>query len=137
MQRREAPEAPRQEIVSETVRRTHAHRAAQAFACARNQRSGLQQFGLDPLGAPHQHLARRCENAAIGLPVHESCADLGLEGGQLAAYGGVVQAQIASRAKDLAGARHGEEDADAIPVHGSDYNLCTTNLQFLSLMCEI
>ena len=118
MQRGQRAEARGQEGDAKTVRRADAHRAGDVVAFAGDGRARGDHVAFHALGNVEKALAGRRQLAAGGQPAKQFCPQRILECGDAARDGGVVELQPLGRAKDLAGARHGEEDADVIPVHG-------------------
>ena len=118
MQRGQFAQTLGQEGDAKTVRRADAHRAGDIVAFARYGRARGDHVALHALGNVEEALAGRRQLAAGGQPAKEFRAQRLLERCDAARDGGVVELQPLGGAEDLAGARHGKEDADVIPVHG-------------------
>ena len=118
MQRRQRAEARRQEGDAEAIRRADAHRAGNVVAFAGDFGAGGDHVGFHALGDIEEALAGRRQFAAGRQPAEQFCVERLFQRRHAARHGGVVELQPPRRAKDLAGAGHGEEDADVIPVHG-------------------
>ena len=73
--------------------------------------------GLHALGEAEKALTRLRQLATRRHAAKEPRAERLLERGNAPRHGGVVEAQAPRGAEDLAGARHGQEDAHVVPVH--------------------
>ena len=104
-------------------------RAGDRLAVAGDLGARGDHVGLHALGDAEEALAGRRQLAAGGVAAEQFCVEGGLERGDAARHGGVVEVEPARRAEDLPGAGDGEEDAGVIPVHGS-------KLQAASRVCR-
>jgi hypothetical protein len=68
-------------------------------------------------GALGQRLAVGGEHETPSGALDQPAVELGLQGGDAATHRGLAEPQPARRGGQAAGLRHGQEDAQGIPVH--------------------
>ena len=81
--------------------------------------AGGDHVGLHPLGDLEEALAGGRQFAAGRQAAEQLCAERGLQRGDAARDGGVVEVEPSGGAENLPGAGDGEKDADVVPVHAT------------------
>ncbi len=87
------------------------------------------------LGPGQKLLARRRQRYAAGPPIEEPGPEAGLQRGEPARHGRLVDAKPVRRPGQRAGADDGVEDAQVVPVHPMHY--CMKGMQTRVLKCKI
>ena len=77
----------------------------------------MQEGALHLLRCGEETLAGAGELRACRAPVEEFCAERGLERGDPAADGRVIELEALGRGDELPGAGDGEKDPDVVPIH--------------------
>jgi len=74
--------------------RGHAHQALQLRVAAADRALHRERLGLHALDPPQDRFAGQRGHVALGRPVQEPGAEIALERGETAAYGGLGDAQL-------------------------------------------
>ena len=97
--------------------------------------------GLEPhphvAGGTEQQVALLGEDEPAGMAVEEGRAQLALERADLAADGGLAQAQVLTGAREAASFRDGVENPDLVPIHDVFLVSSARVAGRVSMSCEV
>jgi len=113
---REERQSRRQEGRTETIRRADPDRAGERHIGAADIALDRQRLGLHALGLGEEPLAMGGQRVALGAALEELGLQRLLQRGDAARDGGVIGAEPARCGGQAARARHGQKEAEVVPV---------------------